>query len=207
MGDNADDYTHEILEGNVQTKLNPSVIKYNSDMGDNTDDYTHETLQGFIHTKNTMSKQVLPIEDLIDIDVKTKEILNTSHNTTKTYYTKDGHTYNDIELRSRHLNTSATTNKKSDIFVRNEIEYQKEQERNLPQHNISINKGSSTSADIDPNREYFLRPSINAGEFKGTGFIPTFNTKDNTSEVGANKSSLLKKVTRNKIISDITTNR
>jgi len=113
--------------------------------------------------------------------------------------------HNDFELSNRVLHSQAFTNKNNpSIFVKQEIEHQSEQKRNMPNHKIDTNYGSTlTQTDLQANnREYQLKPTINSGGFEGRGLIPTTHRVDSS-----NKLNVSEKNRRDKIIMNIQNSR
>jgi hypothetical protein len=183
-------------------------IKYTDNSNLNIDSYIQEPLHTSVQAKMSSYIQVTPIEDIVDIDIKTKNAVNISYTPIKTGYTKEEHMHNDFELNNRVLHSKAFTNKNNpSIFIKQEIEHQSEQKRNMPNHKIETNYGSiSRQTDLEANnREYQLKPTINSGGFEGRGLIPTTDRLDCSNKL--NSSATLEKNRRDKIIMNIQNSR
>ena len=142
----------------------------------------------------------------MNVDIRIKNPINVTYNTVKTGYTKEDFMHDDFELDRRVIQTEAVTNKNNpNVFIRHDIEHQQDQKRNVPNHQIDTNHGTTSrqiNAD-DNDREYYLKPTINPGGYDGRGQMPTINRLDRTVDNGINGSALSAKVNRDKLIMDM----
>jgi hypothetical protein len=178
-------------------------LKYVDNSHFNTDRYLQDALHSSVQSKMSASIQVTPIEDIINVDIRTKNPINISYTPLKTGYSKEDYIHDDLDLHRRVIQTEAVTNKNNpNIFVRHEIEHLPEAKRNMPTHQISTNQGTTSRlSNLDVNdREYHLKPTINPGGFEGRGQIPTTNRIDRSTDNGINGSALSDKARRDKLI-------
>ena len=198
--------TSPLYATDVYTNFSGETFRDNVDNSHmNTEPYIQDTLHSYVKSKPSRSIQISSIEDIFDVDVRTKDAMNISYTTLKTGYTKedmfdvdaDGRTKDvtnisytplktsytkednintDMELQRRVIVTSMATNKQRDIYYKPEHEYQLEQKRNRPIAEAVTNIGTTQHQDIDLNsREYRLKPTISAGGISGRGQMPAQN--------------------------------
>ena len=197
---------HNGLGVNVYTNHgSQDTIKYVDNSHFNTNPYIQDPLHSSVQSKMSQSIQVTSIEDLGDRDIRTKNAINISYTPLKTGYTKEDYIHNEFELDRRVLQTEAITNKNNpNIFIRHEIEHQKNPERNMPIHQIETNHGTTfRQKNLDSgSREYNLKPTINPGEYTGRGQIPNPNphNPDKIDWSGINTSALSEKARRDQLI-------
>ena len=190
-----DRYLQETLNSNVSTNI--SDIKYVDNTNVDTDRYLQDVLSSEVNSKKSQSIMVTPIDQLHDINVKTKDNFNISHTPTLSGYTKDDYIHNDIELDRRVLLTNANSGKQQNIYVRPDIEYQREYKRNIPNTEMYTNKGTKDKGTEFITREYKLRPSIDYGYFEGKANKPMINNYINNhidGDLGKDKSDNNKKI-------------
>ena len=173
---NTDRYIQNVLHSDVQ--VNPSgqtMIDGEFDM--NTDRYIQDVLHTDVQTNRSKSIHFTPIDDVINVNTHTKNINNISYTAPKTGNTKDVYIHEDIELQRSSLLTSADSNKTQNIYVRPEVQYQQELQRNRPITQIVANQGSNNMksyTDLN-SRDYKLNYTVKAGSFEGKAQMPLQN--------------------------------
>lgn len=199
---NTDPYIQDTLHSSVQSKMSQSIHIDNSNK--NTDPYIQDTLHSSVQSKPSRSIQITPIEDIFDVDIRTKDAINISYTPIKTGYTKEDHIHNDVELQRRVLAVTMATNKHRDIHSRPEYEYQAEQKRNRPIAEATTNVGTIQRQSLNDlnSREYTLKPTISAGEFSGRGQMPlqgmNYNVKlADSHQQSRNRTAIEMNLTRN----------
>ena len=176
LGMNTDRYIQNVLYSDVQ--VNPSgqtMIDGEFDM--NTDRYIQDVLHTDVQTNRSKSIHFTPIDDVINVNTHTKNINNISYTAPKTGNTKDVYIHEDIELQRTSLLTSADSNKTQNIYVRPEVQYQQELQRNRPITQIVANQGSNNMksyTDLN-SRDYKLNYTVKAGSFEGKAQMPLQN--------------------------------
>jgi hypothetical protein len=176
LGMNTDRYIQNVLYSDVQ--VNPSgqtMIDGEFDM--NTDRYIQNVLHTDVQTNRSKSIHFTPIDDVINVNTHTKNINNISYTAPKTGNTKDVYIHEDIELQRSSLLTSADSNKTQNIYVRPEVQYQQELQRNRPITQIVANQGSNNMksyTDLN-SRDYKLNYTVKAGSFEGKAQMPLQN--------------------------------
>lgn len=137
----------------------------------NTDRYIQDTLHSSVKSKVSQSIQIMPIEDIFDVDIRTKDPLNMSCTAPKNGYKKQDYIHKDIythtkdpinvsytapknghdkqdyihkdmELQRRVLAATMATNKHRNIYSRPEIQHQAIQKRNRPLTTVNANHGT-----------------------------------------------------------------
>ena len=173
---NTDRYIQNVLYSDVQ--VNPSgqtMIDGEFDM--NTDRYIQDVLHTDVQTNRSKSIHFTPIDDVINVNTHTKNINNISYTEPKTGNTKDVYIHEDIELQRSSLLTSADSNKTQNIYVRPEVQFQQELQRNRPITQIVANQGSNNMksyTDLN-SRDYKLNYTVKAGSFEGKAQMPLQN--------------------------------
>ena len=176
LGMNTDRYIQNVLYSDIQ--VNPSgqtMIDGEFDM--NTDRYIQNVLHTDVQTNRSKSIHFTPIDDVINVNTHTKNINNISYTAPKTGNTKDVYIHEDIELQRSSLLTSADSNKTQNIYVRPEVQYQQELQRNRPITQIVANQGSNNMksyTDLN-SRDYKLNYTVKAGSFEGKAQMPLQN--------------------------------
>jgi hypothetical protein len=190
-------YLQDPLHSNTQTNI--SEIRHIDNNGIDTERYLQDPLNSEVYSKQSQSIRVTPIDELYDVDIRTKDIFNINYTPTPTGYIKEDFIHKDIELDRRVILTEASSGKQQNIYVRPEVEYQKTYTRNMPNVEVYANKGTmeqQSGFDLT-NREYKLKPTINPGSFDGKGQMPMVNNYMNNnidSNMGRDKSDNNKKI-------------
>jgi hypothetical protein len=171
-------------------------VRYVDNSHIDTTRYLQDTLNSSVDTNKSQSIQITPIEDIFDIDIKTKDSMNISYTPLKTGPTKENHMHKDIELQRRVLNSTMATNKHRNVYSRPEIEHQSVQKRNRPIAQVISDHGTiKRQSDVDLNsREYSLKPTIKAGGMTGRGNMPLQNRTNDLILTDSNQASMNRKV-------------
>ena len=192
---NTDPYIQDTLHSSVQSKRSQiTQLEDNSHM--NTDPYIQDTLHSSVQSKRSQSIQITPIEDIFNVDIRTKDAMNISYTPIKTGNTKEDYIHKDIELERRVLATTMSTNKQRNIHSRPEYEYQTEQKRNRPIVEGTTNIGTTQlqkTSDYN-SREYKLKPTISAGGITGRGQKPLQNMNSDIKLVESRQHERNRKV-------------
>jgi len=171
--------------------VNPNVnmgtihqTKYVDTSNLDTERYLQNTLHSSVQSKHSRSIQVTPIEDIMDINIKTKDAMNISYTAPISGNTKNNYIHKDIELKRRVVQASANTNKQRNIYSRPEVRHMKQQSLNRPNIRAFSNHGTvGRQSGIDHNnRNYRLNPTISAGGFEGRSNLPMANRMQNVNE-------------------------
>jgi hypothetical protein len=197
---------HEPTNGINKTPLHSENIYANYGSGEtvryvdnshlDTERYIQDRLHSSVQTKRSKSIQITPIEDIFDVDIRTKDVRNISFAPLKTGYTKEELIHNDVELQKRVLATTASTNKYSDVYIRPETQHQGVQKRNRPITYASTNHGTiqrQSTMDIT-NRGYNLKPTITVGGMEGIAQKPLQIMNNDVHIPDTNQTMMNKKV-------------
>lgn len=194
-----DIYIQDALHSNVIS--NKSTNKHtnkNSEL--KTDRYIQNVVYNDVVSNKSKSSNVTSIEDLIGFNVNehTKDAVNIAYTPLKTGNTTDGqiHNHEDLHLDRRVLQAEAITNKRENIYKRQEIQYQSEQKHNRPIASATSNFGiNNKQSNKDLNsRDYKLKPTINAGEFSGRAQIPGQKQHNEVKLRTSNKYNMNKQI-------------
>ena len=171
----------------VNPNINRGTIhqtKYVDTSNLNTERYLQNTLHSSVQSKHSQSIQVTPIEDIMDINIKTKDAMNISYTAPISGNTKNEYIHKDPELKRRVIQASANTNKQRNIYSRPEVTHMKQQSLNRPNTRAFSNHGTvGRQSGIDHNnRNYRLNPTISAGGFEGRSRLPMSNRMQNVNE-------------------------
>ena len=172
------------------------TVRYVDNSHFNTDRYMQDSLHSSVQTKKSQSIQITPIEDIMNVDIHTKDTTNISYTPVKTGHTKEDHIHKDLELKRRVLATTMATNKHRNIHTRPEIQHQAVQKRNRPNACITSNHGTIQRQNGQEfnNREYVLKPTINAGGMSGRGSMPLQNRSEEVRLGDSNQNMMNKRV-------------
>ena len=166
--------TTPVYVEDVYTNRSGETVKYVDNSHMNTDRYLQDTLHSSVQSKMSQSIQITPIEDIFDVDIRTKDAMNISYTPLPTGHTKEASIHKDLELQRRVLVSTVATNKYRNIHVRPQHEHQAIQKRNRPIAHAATNHGTiqrQSSTDLN-SRDYKLKPTINAGGMTGRGQMP-----------------------------------
>jgi len=182
---------------NIYANQSGETVRYVDNSHMNTDKYIQDVLHSSVQSKMSQSIQITPIDEIMNVDIHTKDPLNISYTAPKSGNTKDDYIHKDIELQRRVLATTMATNKQRNIYSRPSIQHQAIQKRNRPIAHATTNFGTidrQSSADLN-SREYKLHPTINAGSFTGRGQMPMRDRMQNVNtHFESDKMRMSKKV-------------
>jgi len=188
---NTDRYIQDVLYSDVQ--VNPAgKTMIDGEFNMNTDRYIQDALYTDVQSNMSKSIHVTPIDDVITVNTHTKNINNISYTTPLTGNTKDMYIHDDIELERRTLLTSAQANKTQNIYVRPEIQYQQELERNVPLTQVMTNQGGNNMKSFTDlnDRTYKLNYTVKPGSFEGKAQMPLQNRVTQYKEVYQTEKSV-----------------
>lgn len=198
--------TQEVYEPSKEINTTPLHANVHANYGSNgtvrhldntdmdTDRYLQDVLHSAVQSKLSHNIQITPIEDLFDVDIRTKDSMNISYTTPITGNTKEDHIHNDLEFQRRVIHAPASTNVSRNIHVRHDEQYQQSQERNRPITQAWANHGTSQHQVIDTNREFKLIPKISAGGFSGRGQMPMSNKTNDLHNFDSDRVKMGKKI-------------
>ena len=130
----------------------------------------------------------------MDKEIKIKNNINISHTPLNTSYTKDDYLHKDINLEGKLLQKNVNSNKQLNIHIQSKPSYQQEYQKNIPNHQIETNYGSTDrQTNLDINRQYVLKPTINAGEFTGKCSKPMVDRMQQVIETPLSEKALMNK--------------
>lgn len=174
-----------------------ATVKYADNSDINIERFVQNPLHSSVQSNKYRPVQITPIEDIMDLDIRTKDINNISYTAPMSGNEKDDRLHKDLELQRRVILSTAATNKHRDIYTRTAIEHEKTLTRNTPLTEINLNHGlSKIQTGVDNNsREYNLRPTISAGGYEGTFSKPMLERTQQINEnMGSDRSIMSKKV-------------
>ena len=184
---------------NVNTNIGSrDTVRFSDNSHKDTTRYLQNTLHSNVRSKPSRSIQITPIEDIFDVDIQTKDIMNISHTPLKTGYTKEEHIHDDLELNRRVLTSNMKTNKQQNIYIRSQHEHQQEQKRNRPIAHAIANRGTidrQSSTEFN-NREYNLKPTISAGGMSGRGRMPSKLRNENVNLGNSQQHEMNQKINK-----------
>jgi len=179
---NTERYTQETLHSNVNVNSGSNAHTRSVDTSNiDTKRYTQETLKGNMNSNVSNNIHITPLEDIMDINIKTKDLMNISYTAPISGNTKENFMHSDPELKRRVVATSAFTNKMQNIYSRPQVQHTKTQKLNRPMTSAFSNHGTAgrqSGIDLN-NRNYRLNPTISAGSFTGRGQMPMAERNEN----------------------------
>lgn len=172
------------------------TLRYLDNLNIDTDRYLQDTLHSSVQSKKSKSIQITPIEDIMNVDIHTKDAMNISYTPVKTGHMKEDYVHNDVELQRRVLTTNVATNKHRNIYSKPEVVFQSEQKRNRPIAQVNTNHNTikrQNTMDLTE-REYKLKPTINAGGMTGRAQMPLQQRTEEVNITPSVQNSMNKKV-------------
>lgn len=166
------------LHANAQSNLRST--NYVSDNSMDTDRYIQNSLHSNVKSNVSQNIQLMSIEDLVSINVKTKDQFNIPVAAPVSGYEKDEKIHNDMQLnRVTPLHQATTNIGRQDRYVYPMQGQIRKLKSNRP-HAIGItNHGGGQHVDNISSRQYNLKPTINAGGFQGKATMPTLHHENN----------------------------
>lgn len=172
------------LHANAQSNL--KSIKYVDNNTVNTKRYLQNSLHSNIHSNSSQNVQIIPVEDLVNINVKTKDQFNIPYAAPVKGYEKTEKIHNDHQLsRVTPLHHASTNIGRQDRYI-NPIQGQiKQLKSNRPSAVGVTNRGGGrkNGGDNLGSRQYNLKPTINAGSFKGKATMPVLHHENTLPEL------------------------
>jgi hypothetical protein len=151
-----------------------TTVRYVDHSHMNTEKYIQDALHSDVRSKMSQNIQVVPLEDMITADIRTKDLLNVTYTAPSTRSAQQEYIHDDITLNRPVPQHSSRTNHQRSIYVRPEVEHRREQKLNRPVAYGSTNHGALHRQQIDmiSDRTYRLNPTVNPGGFEGKGTMP-----------------------------------
>jgi hypothetical protein len=201
--DNNNMETDKYIQDSMNKTANSGIYYDKSTFSENnnmeTDRYIQSTNHSNVKSQKSQNINVTCIEDIMDTgDIKIKNPINISYSTPLSGNTRENYIHTNLELERRVPHVQAETNKRRDIYIRNENQHVKTLERNRPIVQVQSNNGTiSRQEDVQIERNYILRPSLKKGGYEGRGQKPMEN-RQVYSEVTLNseKNEMNKRISR-----------
>jgi hypothetical protein len=188
-------YVQDPLNKSVQSKIYRNISKFTDNNTLKTDNYLQNPVQTEGYSNISHNIQVTQIEDLMDINIKNKNLMNISYEAPKSGTSTEKYIHDAIELQRKRPLSYAQTNKQQDIYIRQEDQYVKSQERNRPMTQVYANHGTvSHQEDVQINRSYNLKPSIKKGGYEGRVQKPIVIRENNIESLKTQKQAINNRV-------------
>jgi hypothetical protein len=190
-----------LIENPMHVDVNPNVssVHYVDSNHMNPERYLQDALNTSAHTNLSQNVQLIPIEDLVNVDIHIKDPVNISYAAPLKGHEKHEYIQTDHELdRPVPAHTATTNRRRRDNYVHpHSSSYRQQLERNRPMAYGTTNM-ASTRRNVDniSSRDYHLKPTITAGSFAGKGSaIPGRYTMDSSAPERENlRQSINRKV-------------
>ena len=169
---------------------------------------TSKFIQTPIHNDVNSNKRInrTSLDDLEGyVDVRTKNKFNLDVDTTRTSYDKNEYIHDDIQLnRTLPIYETHTNNGFNQNYVNPyNNSSMRRQELNRPYGEGFTNIGYGQAVDTISDRNYNLKPTINAGEYNNGGMKPLMNYYAGSDEIPTGSSIEQEKLRRNKLIHEM----
>lgn len=168
------DPTREIIENPLHVDATANLggqIQKNGEINIIPENYTHEVLHKEAYANPSRDIQVSMIDELYgsENDVKTKDVMHIPYMSNKISTKAQEYLNTNVELSRKIPEHEAHTNKRQNIYhniIADPIQ-EREYKENRPMASASTNLGARAIQKIDniSNRDYTLKPTINAGEY------------------------------------------
>lgn len=177
-------YLQDPLHTNIQSNLTGDTVRFTDNHGMDTERYLQKTMHSNVISNVSNNIRVTPIDDIMDVDIRTKDIVNISYTAPLSGNTKDEYIHQNIQLEHTRPMTQVDTNIKKNMHV-NPYKDQRQMviERKRPVTHMNSNIGSvQRQTQGQGSRDYNLKPTINAGGFVGRGQKPMTDRMQNVNE-------------------------
>lgn len=185
---------------NVSTNAGSSgTVVYNNLSTDiNRDKYIQDTLHSFVETKRTKNINNKSLEELINVDIQTKDAHNISYTPIKTGYTNEEFITKDVNLNRTVLKGEQFTNKGLNIYKKPEYVNQIVRKNNRPNTSTITNSGTNNMRSfVDHNsRDYKLKYTVSPGGMSGRGTKPRNNQNSEIHIPENNRYKMNKTISR-----------
>ena len=181
----------------VHAQSQKGMVKHVDNSEKQTDRYIQEAHHTNVSSKAYNKMQTTPINEIMDLEIHTKNPINVSYQTTQTRTKQENYIHDDPELQRRLPYHEATTNFGLNI-EKNIIDnpYQMEQGRNMPIATAYTNTGSLQTPGENmsqTSRDHQLKQTINPGGFHNSGTMPSRERIAPLHEIESPKNQLARK--------------
>jgi len=172
-----------------------ATVRYVDSNHMNPERYLQDTLHSDVQSKMSQNIQIIPITDVMDVNIRTKEQFNIPYAAPP-----KGREQHEVEhglqdLQRRVPAHAAETNYNQNIYVKPVDGYQMQQRHNRPiAHGATNHRSTRQQVDNISSRQYNLTPTINAGGFTGRGTMPTQNRESNITQHETYQQQINRKV-------------
>ena len=174
-------YMQDPMYKDVRSNVKGDTTHFDESQTMDTSRYLQETNHSNIQSQKSRNIQVTPIDEIMNINIKTKEQHNISYITPKIREGNNKYIHDDIELNRKAPVTYANTNIQQNIY-KNPINNQKRKilQNRRPVTQMYTNMGTiQKQHQGDTVRDYKLKETINAGGYDGRGQKPMINRINN----------------------------
>jgi len=172
------------LHADAQSNL--KSVKHIDNNHMNTDKYIQNPLHTNVQSNVSQNIQLIPIEDIVNVDVRVKNQFNIPYAAPVKGHEKTDKMHDDPHLQRVTPLHNATTNiSRQDRYV-NPIQGQIRQLQANRPHAIGITNqsgGRQHGGDNMSSRNYNLKPTINPGSFQGKATIPVLHQENNIPQL------------------------
>lgn len=201
IGDPTNQIIHEPLKSEIHMNLGSNEIRQDSDLSHfDTEKYMRDPLHSNVSANKSQKIQITPIEDIFGMngEAHTKSQFNIDYTAPKKGYEKVEYIHDDLELSRAVPEYDAYTNKGNQTVYKRGEDQVKEREYNMnrPVTQVNTSYGDSRKQvyDIISNRDYNLKPTINAGGYTENIGMPSIVRQQELTEFDTHKSDMRKKI-------------
>ena len=158
-----------------------------------TERYTHEVLHSDVNANASQNIMLTSLEDIYGVDTanRTKNIINIDYETPRTSYEKTEYIHGDINLDRALPYHESRTNSGLNIHTRiADPTVERTYVSNRPAAQATTNMGGGQAIDEISSRQYYLRPTINAGGFNPVPTMPQEYHENSIQEFDMHKSKI-----------------
>jgi hypothetical protein len=181
------------IHSHVTANTGSSTLQKSGDTTFSTERFIQDKLYSNVTANKNRNIQILGLEDVMDVDVRTRDRPNMSCSTAiagiknEEFLSRDYNTHRDV------LPVYSQTNHGRDIYIPQESVHTQSLSRNYPISSMMTNSGMTRGIDTISSRDYYLPPKNNAGSYAGRAQKPMTERMQNVNEGFVTRKSLMNK--------------
>lgn len=183
-------FTQDPLTGEIYANVNVNKHVNNSEF--DTSPYLQDQSHYSTQANVSQNIQLLPLEDIMNVDVRVKNNINVDYTTPYKGFEKAEYIHDDVSLSRKMPNHSFEANKSENKFIRNVDPYQQQLRQNRPVTSGFTNNKANNYVDNVSSKSYNLKPTLSYSQYQGRAGMPSYNTDHhaNSHYIDQNKQSI-----------------
>jgi len=167
---NSDMNTERYLQEPNTASANAGIYMQRESAQSNVSPKLQNPVHATAFANPTSDMQVTPLENMMDVQIRTKDPLHTSHSAGARGTERMNYIHEDLELQRNMPVGEIRTNHAMNIHHEPTTRYQQELERKMPVHGVHASRGFAHQTE--DNRDIRLRNRLDVGGFHAQGAVP-----------------------------------